>query len=150
MNDPSKAEPSELPLLAQLHRQIFGEDGPDPLVELTRLSQHGLVLCARDDGHPIGMAVGVVAADELEIHSVAVDTHARGRGIGGALVKALEAAAHAQGARRAFLEVRASNTAARTLYARSGYTTSGRRTGYYRDGEDAIVMHREIPTPCGD
>ncbi|MGZ8155124.1 MAG: ribosomal protein S18-alanine N-acetyltransferase, partial [Burkholderiales bacterium] len=46
-------------------------------------------------------------------------------------------------AERAFLEVRPSNTAARALYARSGFSEIGRRRDYYpaQEGrEDAVVM----------
>jgi ribosomal-protein-alanine N-acetyltransferase len=40
----------------------------------------------------------------------------------------------------AWLEVRAGNAAAIALYERFGFTTVGRRPGYYADGEDALVM----------
>jgi ribosomal protein S18 acetylase RimI-like enzyme len=40
-----------------------------------------------------------------------------------------------------FLEVRASNAAARALYASAGFVAVGRRARYYRDpDEDAVVM----------
>mgnify|MGYP006158455271 CR=1 FL=1 len=69
---------------------------------------------------------------------------AAGQGIGRALVQDFLAQARRRGAETAFLEVAESNTAARALYARAGFTESGRRRGYYHlpDGtpEDALVM----------
>jgi ribosomal-protein-alanine N-acetyltransferase len=90
------------------------------------------------------MALGRGAADEVEILLVAVVPHARRRGVGRALVEALLADA---GARRAHLEVRASNRAAIALYERTGFVAAGVRKRYYADGEDALVMARTVETP---
>jgi ribosomal-protein-alanine N-acetyltransferase len=48
------------------------------------------------------------------------------------------------GARRAFLEVRASNDAARRLYETVGFTVAHVRRNYYTHPmEDALVLQRE-------
>ena len=48
------------------------------------------------------------------------------------------------GAARAFLEVRASNLDAQTMYRKFGFEVTGRRPAYYRDNaEDAILMTLE-------
>ncbi len=135
---------ADVAALAQLHTQVFGPHGPEPVQELARMAQRGIVLSAAAPGGPVGLAVGMVAADELEIHTIAVAEHARRGGHGIKLLRALEAAATTRGARQAFLEVRASNNAARQLYLSAGYTVTGQRPGYYHDGEDAIVMHRVL------
>jgi ribosomal-protein-alanine N-acetyltransferase len=45
-----------------------------------------------------------------------------------------------------FLEVRESNTAARTLYERAGFEQSGRRESYYTNPpEDAILYRFTLP-----
>ena len=44
------------------------------------------------------------------------------------------------GASEAYLEVRVSNVAAQSLYAKLGFTVVGTIRGYYLDGEDAYVM----------
>ena len=49
------------------------------------------------------------------------------------------------GAGRVFLEVRADNRAATALYEGLGFTRTGLRRGYYRDGADALVLARLIP-----
>ena len=140
----ARAETADIAALAQLHLQIFGSHGPQPAQELSRMAERGIVLCARDPQGPVGLAVGMVAADELEVHTVAVAPQARRGGQGMRLLRALEEAAAQAGALQAFLEVRASNTAARALYLSAGYTVSGERAGYYHDGEDAVVMHRML------
>jgi ribosomal-protein-alanine N-acetyltransferase len=54
------------------------------------------------------------------------------------------AVAAQEGARRATLEVRESNTAALQLYERLGFHVAARRPGYYTNpSEDALILWRE-------
>lgn len=79
---------------------------------------------------------------EAEIANVAVHPDFWRQGIGRALVQtALDKAAEL-GFTRIMLEVRASNTAAQSLYRAFGFIEDGRRTAYYTNGEDAILMSR--------
>ena len=53
--------------------------------------------------------------------------------------------ARALGAKRATLEVRASNVGARRLYERLGFTVSGSRRNYYTNPvEDALILWADI------
>lgn len=45
----------------------------------------------------------------------------------------------------AMLEVRVSNGAAIALYDQLGFKQVGRRKQYYPDGEDAILMNKDLP-----
>jgi ribosomal-protein-alanine N-acetyltransferase len=100
---------------------------------------------------PEAMLIGRVVAGEAELLTLAVDPRSRGQGIGTELVKRFLAEALQRKAESAFLEVAADNTAAKALYARSGFVTVGRRPAYYRlaDGEsvDALVMVCNILIP---
>jgi ribosomal-protein-alanine N-acetyltransferase len=52
--------------------------------------------------------------------------------------------AFAKGAKRAMLEVRASNEVAQALYRQFGFEIVSRRSKYYRDNlEDALLMNME-------
>jgi len=78
--------------------------------------------------------------DEAHITNIATSPDFRRRGIGEKLVRALMAQAKEQGAWAMTLEVRVSNTPARTLYEKCGFTLAGIRPGYYPDnGEDAGI-----------
>ena len=94
-----------------------------------------------------GVLVARLAADEAEILTLAVTPAARRGGIGRALVQHAATQAHAAGAARLFLEVGSVNTAARALYERCGFLPVGLRRRYYADGDDAVVMARELT--CG-
>ncbi len=82
--------------------------------------------------------------EDVELLLCAVAPDWRGGGEGRRMMDAVIGAARTRGARRLFLEVRASNHAALSLYRSVGFTPQGRRPGYYRTlgGEsiDAITL----------
>jgi ribosomal-protein-alanine N-acetyltransferase len=101
----------------------------------------------------VGFAVGLMhpAPDPdcqvrvAELESVVVADSARRAGIGRALCGAVFDWCRAQGATEIVLEVRASSVAANALYARLGFTQTGRRPRYYRDPEDdALAMRLKL------
>ena len=101
------------------------------------------ILC--DDGGEIAGYGGVtVGYDTADIDNIAVAERYRREGIGGAILEALVAAAAEKGARRVFLEVRVSNSAALSLYLKHGFCGVHARTRYYSDGEDCLVMAKNI------
>jgi len=82
-----------------------------------------------------------VMADEAHITSIAVREACRRQGIGELLLISLISLATEMKAHFITLEVRASNTAAQSLYAKYDFTQAGVRHGYYIDDrEDAILM----------
>jgi [ribosomal protein S18]-alanine N-acetyltransferase len=82
--------------------------------------------------------------DELHINNLAVLPAYRRAGIGLALLTRVLDEGARMGARRATLEVRRSNEAARRLYERFGFSVVGVREGYYSNPvEDALVLWRE-------
>jgi ribosomal protein S18 acetylase RimI-like enzyme len=90
----------------------------------------------------LGAALGQVLVDEGHVVDLAVDPAWRGQGIGRRLLTALLVGLRARGAVAATLEVRPSNRAALALYRASSFVVEGRRTGYYPDGEDALLLWR--------
>lgn len=88
-----------------------------------------------------GVTVGYDTAD---IDNIAVAENYRGGGIGGAILEALVAAARERGACRVFLEVRVSNSVAMSMYLKHGFKGVYARARYYTDGEDCLVMARDI------
>ncbi|HKS30214.1 MAG TPA: ribosomal protein S18-alanine N-acetyltransferase [Pyrinomonadaceae bacterium] len=93
----------------------------------------------------LGFIASRLTADELHINNMAVREGMRQSGIGSQLLGAALEEGRRRGARRAFLEVRASNVAAQRLYGKFGFTLSGRRSGYYAEpSEDALVMTAQL------
>ncbi len=79
--------------------------------------------------------------DEMHILNLAVDPAYRRRGVATFLLGYGLRLAKRYGAKKAFLEVRASNHAAIQLYKKMGFCEVGRRRRYYLETrEDAVVM----------
>ena len=82
--------------------------------------------------------------DEIHINNVAVLPQFRGQGIGTTLMQHVLIEARRLGARRATLEVRASNRGALRLYERLGFYVAATRKHYYAQPvEDALILWRD-------
>ena len=92
----------------------------------------------------VAFCIAWVIFDELHINTLAVSPAERRKGLATFLLREVMGAAALEGARRATLEVRASNTAALALYTRLGFAVTARRPGYYTNpAEDALILWRE-------
>ena len=91
-----------------------------------------------------GFIVAQVVGYEMEIENVVIAQGLRRFGLGSLIVEHLLNSAKNQAVSRIFLEVRESNVAARKLYEKSGFVTSGRRKGYYRDPEEDALLLENI------
>lgn len=79
--------------------------------------------------------------DEAHIATIATHPEFRRKGIGEHLMMVALLSAREEGARHAFLEVRAGNLAAQLMYKKYGFIVAGTRPRYYKDNnEDAILM----------
>ncbi|MFC7132035.1 MULTISPECIES: ribosomal protein S18-alanine N-acetyltransferase [Salinibaculum] len=98
-----------------------------------------------------GAVVGYVVADSVPNHGrplghvkdIAVREDRRGEGIGAGLLERALGVLSAQGVGSVKLEVRQSNTRARTLYCQYGFVHRRTVPRYYSDGEDALVLVRD-------
>ncbi len=100
------------------------------------------------DGQVIaGFIISRLVAGELHINNMAVRPEVRRRGIAAQLLAAVLSQGRSNGARIAYLEVRAGNAAAQGLYRRCGFQVTGRRNRYYgQPVEDALLMSRSLET----
>jgi ribosomal-protein-alanine N-acetyltransferase len=93
------------------------------------------------DGCVVGMLVLWMIVDEAHIASLATHPDFRRQGIAKKLLVTALDHAYTEGARTAFLEVRAGNEAARNMYQKFGFEEVGLRERYYKDNnEDAVLM----------
>lgn len=85
-----------------------------------------------------------VVGEEAEIELIATAEMYRRCGRGGKILDDLLDEAKRRGVKAVFLEVRVSNAAAQLLYLKKGFKGLYARSRYYPNGEDAIVMKKEL------
>jgi [ribosomal protein S18]-alanine N-acetyltransferase len=96
------------------------------------------------DGKIAAMLVLWFIIDEAHIATIAVHPNFRRQGIGEQILLHALKAVQNEGAKRAFLEVRAGNVAAQAMYKKYGFEAAGVRPHYYKDNnEDALLMNLE-------
>jgi ribosomal-protein-alanine N-acetyltransferase len=88
-----------------------------------------------------GYIVARIGANELHVNNVAVRARYRRHGIGLNLLDRILEEGRRRGVDAAFLELRAGNQAALSLYEKCGFRVTSRRKRYYSEPtEDALVM----------
>ncbi len=140
----AKASILDLNALRKIEQENFGKDAW-PLLDLIAVLTFNDVIrlkAVEDD-----QMVGFVAGDPHPsdgwgwISTIAVDSRYRRRGIGLALLHSCESKL---GVPQSRLTVRISNQSAITMYEKDGYKTREIWKAYYNDGEDGIVMEKNL------
>lgn len=105
------------------------------------LERDSLAFVAEEEGI-VGFLLAFWEGEEVHIHDLAVLPEHRRKGIASALLSRL--LDETKGAKRVRLEVRASNAAAQAFYKKHGFREAAFLPHYYEDGEDGILMIREV------
>ena len=129
-----RAEMSDLDDLVMLEDQTFDSDS-------------ALVLVASAN-HRNFLGTAVVffrkGSHVARLYSIASKPEARGKGVGAALLDAVETAARQRRCRVVRLEVREDNAGAVRLYERLGYRLIGHYPHYYQDGTHAWRYEKSL------
>lgn len=134
--------------LMAYEQQMFGTEAwsrASYLAEVADKRNRYYVAAEGPGGELLGWAGVLIVSDTAEIMTVGVVPGARRAGTGRRMLEALLAEAARRGAEEAFLEVRADNDAARSLYRAAGFDEIGIRRGYYAGGKvDAVTMRKAL------
>lgn len=135
---------ADLNAIAELEKAAFQDFWPSEMLACEIEHPRAILLLALRDGRPVGYAAFRHAAGEAELLRLAVRPEERRRGVARALFFEGAGRLQAGGIQVVFLEVRLDNAPAIALYESLGFTRTGRRRGYYRDGTDALIYVLEI------
>lgn len=132
---------AHLDAVAELERECFAHPWSRESLKETLRSGDSLFYIAELDGRVIGYIGMSFVLDEGYIYNVAVEKSSRKKGAGSALIQTLVNYGKKNGFAFITLEVRESNTAARSLYSSFGFIKVGERKNYYSDPvENAVLM----------
>ena len=130
--------------VAALEKCCFADPWSENSVASELENPLSLWLVAMDGERLAGYVGSQTVLGESDLMNVAVDGAYRRQGVGKMLIEALVEHLKARESHCLTLEVRASNTPARNLYASLGFSEIGRRKNYYRNPrEDALILRKE-------
>ena len=152
-----RASLDDLSAIMPLETATFGTDAwstESMAAELASPHTYYLVAYRPENPDAVDGYAGLLApsgARDGDVQTIAVAESARRHGLGRILLADLVTEAHRRGAREVFLEVRADNPGAQSLYTAFGFEEIGVRRGYYQpDNVDAIVMRLGHDGPRGE
>lgn len=134
---------ADLDAIWAIESAVFGGEAWSREMMREELTADHRAYLALVDGRGAILGYGGLLAvgEEGDIQTIALDPAARGSGQGRRLMNALLDAAATRGVSEVFLEVRADNPVARSLYTSLGFEEIGVRPRYYQpDDVDAVVM----------
>lgn len=131
--------------IAVLESECFSQDPWNmQMLAESFLSPHFVGVLMEEDGAVTAYGGIGVVEDEAELQLIATAEMYRRCGRGKLILARLEEEAKSRGAKTMFLEVRVSNSSALMMYLKDGFQGIYTRPRYYRDGEDAVVMKKEL------
>jgi ribosomal-protein-alanine N-acetyltransferase len=111
------------------------------VAQYSKLIESGIVLLAEWADTPCGFITAQAAGEDWEIENAVTAAEFQRQGIASKLIGEIFERARNANRSKVFLEVRASNRAARSLYEKLGFIEVGSRRGYYSDpAEDGILF----------
>lgn len=142
-----RAERVDLLAVHRIERASFDEPWPYAAFE-TFLGTDGFLVAENEHGSVVGYVVANLLADSARqvghVKDLAVAPGAREQGVGSRLLNRSVAVLDRKGATAVKLEVRESNAPALALYRSRGFDHRRTATGYYADGEDALILIKTV------
>jgi predicted GNAT family N-acyltransferase len=126
-------------LLGLRHEVFVSEQGVPLDLEIDEHDETALHIVAVENGELLGTCRVLQAGEQAKFGRLVVARHARGRGIGAALLAEAERQARAVGCARMVLSAQ---TSAMGLYERAGYTARG--DVYLDAGIEHVTMEKAL------
>lgn len=145
-----RANGEDLSALVRLEAELFGAEAWSEASLAAELAGPGrLVLVVTSEvGAVVGYVVTLVVGDVADLLRIAVHPAHQRQGLASDLLDEARGEAAREGATRMLLEVSAANFQAIEFYRAHQFVTIDRRSAYYRDGTDALIMQRPLPDPA--
>ena len=135
----------DIPALYALETDCFPDPWSQKSLRDTLREERSFFAVAEMAGKVVGYINTTYILDEMELNRICTLPDYRRQGIGAALLQAAFAFAKEKHIQSFFLEVRASNLPAQTLYRSAGFTQVGLRKKFYQNPtEDGLIMRADI------
>lgn len=140
-----KSKYEDILRVSELEKECFGgESWSYGTIASSFENPNYCMVTAEEDGEIIGYGCTMTVCENCDLENILVAEEYRNSGVGKRILAELLKDAEARGAEKVFLEVRVSNSPAMRLYLGCGFRGVHARTRYYSDGEDCLVMVKEL------
>ena len=137
-----KLAKEDIPQVVLLEEQFLGETLGTEMLENELSNEFMCFLVAKESKKVLGYIGAYVVSDELEILNFVVDESYQRTGIGTSLFN--EILKRYPNANSVILEVREQNEKGINFYKKNNFNVISKRKHYYKNGDHALVMMKEI------
>ena len=137
-----------------LSRQVFVQYGPyDKTLPRWYLADMAITFLAIMENEPVGFAMlgrafyDIPLSRSHELLAIAIAPEVQGQGIGGLLLNKIISNARKQQADTLLLHTARENLPAQKLFTQHGFAVAETKTGFYPEGQDAVMMVRHLTSP---
>jgi ribosomal-protein-alanine N-acetyltransferase len=137
-------EETDIDQILEIERSSFNHNDAYSLSDFERWYHYNPDLCivAEVNGRIAGYVISRILPGIGDLASLAINPGYRRRGIGTALLNAIEQRVKEYGVNEINLEVRKTNLTGLAFWQNMGFVPFGTLPGFYEDGEDAIRMRK--------
>jgi len=108
--------------------------------------RNGFYVVLDGEGAVVGYAVFEDVGERCYVLSIAILPDNRNQGLATMLMAFIESECRRRGLSKIVLDVRVDNESAISFYKRLGLVEAGRKTRFYEDGIDALIMEKHLMT----
>lgn len=138
----SKLEPKDIKQVILLEEQFLGESLGEEMILNELDNPNVCFLSAKDNEKVIGYIGAYTFDDSMEILNFVVDEAYQRQGVGSLLFNTL--LNMYDKTKSIVLEVRYNNEKGISFYKKNNFNVISKRKHYYKNGDDALVMMKEI------
>jgi len=135
---------SDVSLISELYKKDFADGWKESLLNSAFDGGRFISFGAFDGKELIGVITVSVGIDDADVEGVVVSSEYRKNGVAKMLISEVLNELTNRGVFKVLLEVRESNEPAKNLYRSVGFNVISVRKKYYNDGENALVMLKEL------
>jgi ribosomal-protein-alanine N-acetyltransferase len=130
--------------IAEIEKKSYPDPWSQNLFERELQLEFSNFFAAIEDREIIGYVCFWTVSDEAQITNITVKEKFRRKGLGSRLMKYIIDISSAMKIKKMFLEVRASNCPALSLYEKFGFKKIEVRKKYYSNSNDAVIMAKTL------
>jgi len=131
---------SDIDVVCDLENKLFKDPWPKKFFIEDLENEFSNYFVLKDNEEIIGYAGFWYMFENCDLVNIAIKKERQGQGLGEKLLKFVIRKAIKENCEFLHLEVRKTNTKAKSLYEKYGFIKTRVRKGYYSDGEDCIDM----------